>query len=127
MLADAEGARSELDLRLPPSGVLAGRLPLLAGGVLDPDLHGFAAQFGDTYQVLAATDGLGGSAFSNTTVVAEGLIWDILLGAEGRVALGSQISLGATLGATMKVMDYSYRSKTIWLRNENKVKPVIKP
>jgi hypothetical protein len=71
----------------------------LGGALLQLDYSaGIAAQFGDTYQVLAASDGLGGSAFSNTTVVAEGLIWDILLGAEA-VTVTARGLTGPSIGA----------------------------
>ena len=38
---------------------------------------GGSAQSGDSYQVFQATGGLGGSMFSNATLIADGLIWNI--------------------------------------------------
>jgi len=71
----------------------------LGGSLLQLDYSsGAAAQAGDSYDVLSASGGFGGSMFSNATAVAGGRIWDIAVGLSN-VIVTAQGLVGAPIGA----------------------------
>jgi len=71
----------------------------LADSLLQLDYSaGVSAQPGDSYQVLSATEGFGGTAFANTTAIADGLIWNILVGAND-ITVTAAGAVGAPVGS----------------------------